>query len=64
MIIDIRETQDDEIEGIKFDDSGEYIFPIGSAIYYKYGDADVPLIYFEDIDNLIAALKKAKELWG
>ena len=66
MEIDIRNPSDVEITKIKFAD-GEYIKRV------IYGDKVIEIetagnysveIYMRDIDNLIKALQKAKELWA
>jgi len=68
--LDIRKKQDDEITGIRFDDSSDIIVhdygdSIGIAIVGKVsGYPERFLSSYDDLDNFIAACKKAKELWG
>lgn len=65
MIIDIREEVNEEVEGIRFDDSGDLIVRRGKAVgIVGVEGEDCPICTIEDIDNFIKALKKAKELWG
>jgi hypothetical protein len=68
---DVRKQQQEEITEIQFNDSFNRI--VGSSgdslngltlIDSNGAMADKYLADFDEIDNLIAALKKAKELWG
>lgn len=62
MILDIRAKK--SIDGIIFDESGDKIFDFdgdGESIGF---DGDEILCTYDDLDNFIAALRKAKELWG
>lgn len=67
-ILDIRKEQEEEITGIKFDDSCDYLtWSAGGfvAMRSKIFSSEVKtLCKVCDIDNLIAALHKAKELAG
>ena len=66
MIIDIRDSVEEEVEGIAFDGSGDYIF-VASGSFMLYSSLDsreTTLCDIGDVDNLIKALQKAKELWG
>ena len=66
MIIDIRQEAQEEITGIKFDDSPDYITcnGIAGSVRLKQKGRNIILCNTVDIDNLIKALQKAKELWG
>lgn len=68
MILDIRNEQKEEITGIKFDDSNDYIswHPgySGGGISFHYGRGKADLCAFTDLDNFVKALYKAKELAG
>jgi hypothetical protein len=65
MIIDIREGSKDEIEGIKFDSSSDYIFgSLGSIMLHSVDGGQITLCETNEIDSLIKALQKAKEIWG
>lgn len=65
MEIDIREPRQGFVEVIKFSDSDslnydcKIFFSIESSNYERDHR-----VYFKDVDNMIKALKKAKELWG
>lgn len=65
MYIDIREPQAG-IDGIKFDSSKDYIYELDGAIriFSNHMNQSTELVNVKDIDNLIEALKKAKEIWG
>jgi len=66
MIIDIRKEQKEEITGIKFDDSEDYITFAKDGVNLK-SEANNSCRYltsYEDFDNFIAAIHKAKELAG
>ena len=67
MIIDIRKEQEEEITGIKFDESPDYVCYHADSGYLAIveGPGDIRLLCSpEDLDNFIAALYKAKELSG
>ena len=62
--LDIRDC-DDEIDSIRFSNSNiqfaeiiDYDCVSGSIVF------DLTGVHFSDIDNLIKALQKAKEIWG
>lgn len=64
MIIDIR--KDDNLMQLKFDDSNNTIMQDINYVYFYSGEDlsdEVRLCRYEDLDNFIAACKKAKELW-
>ena len=66
MEIDIRNPLDVEITKLKFAD-GEYINRVSCSdmvIEIETAGGDLVEIYMRDIDNLIKALQKAKELWA
>jgi len=66
-ILDIRKEKKEEITEIKFNDTLNRI--IGGShitlLTYKTGEnRDIYLCRYDELDTFIAALKKAKELWG
>ena len=63
--LDIRESEE-QIDKIKFDDSSDYLLRGNTSvcIYKNRMDDTVVLVNIKDIDYLILALQKAKELWG
>ena len=63
-ILDIRKEQEEEITGIKFDDSPDLISFNEGSIHFITDDEEILLCNIEDFDNFIAALHKAKELAG
>lgn len=74
-ILDIRSPQKEEVTQIKFtdtsmSDNGEYLANLiensTSDGMFRLVDCDgdgTSYISFKDLDNFIAALHKAKELW-
>lgn len=66
--IDIREDSS-EIDTIKFSDTGNQANVVSNTpgswieVSYEHGSYSIG-VEKKDIDNLILALKKAKELWG
>ena len=64
MFIDIRE-QEEEVEGIRFDNSRDLLtYKRGLLVINKEYIGIVELAGWGDFDNFIAALHKARELWG
>ena len=63
-ILDIRKEQEEEITGIKFDDSPDLISFNEQSIHFITDDEEILLCNIEDFDNFIAACHKAKELAG
>lgn len=68
-VIDVRNDRQAEIETIIFGDgTGDYVGQlrlICKDIYLEGLDDDGDsFITLDDIDNMILALKKAKEIWG
>lgn len=64
MEFDVRKTDNETIDKIRFADDG-YIESGGSGLIdIAYCDTDVFSIRISEIDDLIVALKKAKGLWG
>jgi len=63
--LDIRDKQEEEITRIQFDGTMDRLAFSGSAIkmFKKSTNSDVYLCAYADLDNFIAACKKAKELW-
>ena len=60
--IDIRENEDAKVTEIKFSDDEQLTLLDGTTFYLR-GEADEFYINAYDIDHLIKALKKAKEIW-
>lgn len=63
MEIDIRKRGFDKVDSIRFGDHNSDIVEIGRD-RFVIAAAHEGSVLREDIDNLILALKKAKELWG
>ena len=63
--IDVRDEYND-IEGVRFDDSEDYLNLSSGRLefYYCEGDKCLVLCDKEDIDHFIKAVEKAKEIWG
>lgn len=65
METDIRNTKVGMVDTIRFGDNAHDIVekrPHSGNI--RVASDDMGLVMIEDIDNLILALQKAKELWG
>lgn len=63
MIIDIRKPESDRVDAIIFGDDGSKIFQEGRCINIRDGESsEDTYVYKYDVDNLIKALQKAKEL--
>jgi hypothetical protein len=66
--LDIRKQQDEEITKIIFNGSNNELTSLGDypdMLTYKTGnEEDIYLCSFDELDTFIAAIKKAKELWG
>jgi len=65
--LDIRDKVKEEITEIKFDDSNDRLVmadAVTVGIYFDDEEKTKYLCEYADIDNMIKALKKAKELWG
>jgi hypothetical protein len=68
MEIDIRSTLEIPVKFIRFadkyNDDGCLVEGISDYIYINDGDGDIcDGIHKDNIDNLILALRKAKEIW-
>lgn len=63
-ILDIRKEQEEEITGIKFDDSDDVIGWEKDGIIFIQDGVTWILCLHKDVDNFITALHKAKELAG
>lgn len=64
MIIDVRDGND-TVDGVRFDDSDNHLFVTSGILCIRSSkDGDVSLCFLDDVDHLIAAIRKAKELWG
>jgi len=65
-VLDVRNEAKEEITEIKFDNSRDRIrdYNGGIGIYKDSYNERFVLCAYEELDDLIAALKKAKELWG
>lgn len=61
--LDIRQLPPEPITEIQFDNSPDRITNFGKTIILS-GHNNRLLCTFENLDNFIAALQKAKELWG
>jgi len=65
--LDIKEDRDEAITDIKFDFTKDRVITdddCETLIFYKASsDSNVTLCRFNDLDDFIAAAKKAKELW-
>ena len=61
----IRESEK-QIDKIKFDGSYDFLLEYGGylKIYKDWNEEEVTLVSMHEIDHLILALQKAKELWG
>jgi len=66
MRIDVRENQkDDVVDEIVFGEDGEVIQKAEATTFYVTGEDETPVeLWISDIDNMIKALEKAKDLWG
>jgi len=66
MRIDVRENQkDDVVDEIVFGEEEEVIQKVGATTFYVTGEDETSVeLWISDIDNMIKALEKAKELWG
>jgi hypothetical protein len=68
--LDIREQQEEEITEIRYDDSEDRLIKnmlnlagisiVGTVVGYP----ERFIVEFSEVDNFIAAIKKAKELWA
>ena len=66
MRIDVRENQkDDVVDEIVFGEDGEVIQKAEATTFYVTGEDETSVeLWISDIDNMIKALEKARELWG
>ena len=67
MIYDIRGNKEEEITGIKFDNSDDILIVDSGVLVLKRDEREleeVNLVTWKDFDNFIAACHKARELWG
>lgn len=64
MILDIREQKEEKITGIKFDSTGDTIVIDNNYLMFLGEESNRAIILcsFYQLDNFIAACKKAKEL--
>lgn len=64
--LDIRnQPKEKEITEIQFDDSSDRLIQDDHALNFDQGGyKNVVICAYEDLDNFIAACKKAKELWA
>jgi len=64
--LDIRKNEDSDISAIQFDESDDRITGSQDGVRFSnaYSDEWNSLCSWEDLENLIAALQKARELWG
>lgn len=65
MQIDIREIGKNETSSILYADSGDEVIPNSfNSCCIQDSEGDLVIVRFDDVDNLIKALQKAKELWA
>lgn len=62
--LDIRDEEYDEITDIRFDDSSDRITWNEFGVYFCYASGEIKMCSLENLDNLVKALYKAKELAG
>jgi len=62
-ILDIRK-ESEKITSIQFDDSSDRVKSYSKVEFIIVGICGEFLCEYDNADNLIAAIKKAKELWG
>ena len=62
--LDIRNQKKENITEIMFDESEDRIFPCDNGLSIRGLGIEKILCDYDDLDNFIAACKKAKELWG
>lgn len=66
-VIDIRKEKDDVVTRIEFSDMfacNTILGSPGGQDIVIAGETEAVLVSMRDIDNLIKALEKAKELWA